>query len=108
MSAQLTADFAKNGLTLLEITLSSEPSDWESVWIDIDVPEIDVTPGETWNIVCSNTNEDWGIRRSVGRDNPYIHSTFYLSDDDGATGDEVPDRYNGDTCFITYGYPFLV
>jgi len=93
-----------DGTSLSEITITPEPTGWDTtVWVDIDVPEIGITPGEPYYIVCSNTNEDWGIGWSVGADNPYKQGTFYLSEDGGTTWNVVPDRYKGDACFVTYG-----
>lgn len=92
-----------DGSPLASVTLQPEETGWETAWVDIPVGEVALTPGQIYYLVCRGSADDWGLGWSVGRDNPYPQGTFYLSGDGGTTWEEVPERYNGDACFVTYG-----
>jgi hypothetical protein len=87
-------------LASVERTLSGES--YETMWTGFDVPDIDVTPGETYYIVYSSDMPGWGTGWAVGGDNPYPDGVFYTSGDAGETW-EPRDDYNADACFVTYG-----
>ncbi|HDS59973.1 MAG TPA: hypothetical protein ENN54_06780 [Thermoplasmatales archaeon] len=92
-----------DGSTLASVILQPAETGWETAWVDIPVGEVALTPGQRYYLVCGGSADDWGLGWSVGRDNPYPQGTFYLSGDGGTTWEEVPERYSGDACFVTYG-----
>jgi len=87
-------------LTSVERTLSGES--YETMWTGFDLPDVDVTPGQTYYIVYGSDVAGWGTGWAVGGGDPYADGAFYTSGDGGQTW-EQPDDYDADACFVTYG-----
>ena len=87
-------------LASVERTLSGES--YETTWTGFDLPDIDVTPSETYYIVYGSDMPGSGTGWAVGGDDPYPDGAFYTSGDGGQTW-EQRDDYNADACFVTYG-----
>lgn len=71
-------------------------------WAEFDIPDLMVTPGDTYYIVVSTVNvtDNWYVWGFYTNGSIYPNGTVYYSIDDEATWEEEP---GGDTTFRTYG-----
>jgi VCBS repeat-containing protein len=71
-------------------------------WIELDIPDISVTPGNTYNIVLRTSGGDssncyaWGF----GYYTPYTNGAFWYSSNSGSSWTQYPQY---DFCFRTFG-----
>jgi hypothetical protein len=73
----------------------------ETKWIEFDLPDIEITSGQTYYIVCRCYSDESKYNWMFGNDDPYPEGDFYYSHDQGENWHE--SEYKSDFCFVTYG-----
>jgi len=90
-----------SGPIITSTTVSPSSIDHSYSWVSIDIPDVSVTPGDSYFIVIHTLSGDnsnaykWGFTTS----NPYPDGNLWFSSDRGQHWSE----YTYDTCFRTYG-----
>lgn len=92
-----------NGSDLASASLpSSEITTTNFTWEEFDIPDLMVTPGDTYYIIAStfNATDNWYAWALYMNGSAYLNGTIYFSVDDEATWQE---ESGGDMTFRTYG-----
>jgi len=104
LKISIQSDLSGEELTSLYVTADKISSLLH--WHQFDLPDIDVTPGQTYYIVWDPDGENkekdnicWGFKD----DNPYKEGCAWLGAGDWSPIDKIGDYYNIDFCFRTYG-----
>jgi hypothetical protein len=98
-------DNLNNGdLTSAYILGSDLRDELKGVWFEFDLPEIDVTPGQTYYIIWTGDKNEAGnsIYWLFGDDNPYPNGMTWFNQGYIWEEYEIPDSNNGDFCFKTF------
>lgn len=94
-----------NGSDLVSISLAaSEITTTNFSWEEFDIPDLIVTPGDTYYIVSSTVNmtDNWYVWGLYMNSTIYQNGTIYYTIDDEATWIEI-EAPGGDMTFRTYG-----
>lgn len=97
-----------NGSDLTATTVSAETIAVGGTWVTFDFPDINVTPGNTYYIVCvgSDGSANNAYCWLFDYDNPYDRGIAWKSEDDGTTWYDLENSYPQypeiDFCFKTY------
>jgi len=92
-----------NGSNLASASLpSSEITTTNFTWKEFDIPDLMVTPGDTYYIIAStfNATDNWYAWALYMNGTAYLNGTIYYTVDDETTWEEEP---GGDMTFRTYG-----
>lgn len=92
-----------NGSDLATLSLPASAFVTENFsWVEFDISDLMVTPGDTYYIVASTVNvtDNWYIWALYMNGSSYLNGTIYYSVDDEANWVEEP---GGDMTFRTYG-----
>lgn len=72
-------------------------------WLSFDFPDIDITPGNTYIILCQCTMVTFGTYAwFMGKGNPYDRGDAYSSSDNGESWNIQTDNDDADLCFKTW------
>jgi VCBS repeat-containing protein len=89
-------------LTSISVPASSIGTGYS--WVEFDIPDVSMTPGNTYYIVLrtnggsSSNSYSWGF----GYYTPYTNGVFWFSSNSGGTWSQYPQY---DFCFRTFGAP---
>ena len=104
LTVSIRDDLNNADLTSAYITGDDIGEELKGVWYEFNIPEIEVTPGQTYYIIWTPDNNEPGniFYWSYGNDDPYPNGITWFQAGYLWEENEIPDSNNGDFCFKTY------